>query len=174
MSISKNLIILRHGQAKNAGVGEMDSSRPLTLKGRQDAQNAGQFLVNKGFVPDYVFCSPTIRTRETLAEVEKSFPSPVATEYVSKIYHSCDRDLLNLLATTPEHVGNLLLIGHNPAIHQLAIVLAKSGEQELIDRACLQFSPCTMAVLSLDGAWSNIKKTNGKLLFLSIPVTTEV
>lgn len=151
----------------------MDSTRPLTPKGRSDANNAGKNLVDAGFTPDFILCSPTLRTRETLAEVQKSFPAPVKIEYEQKIYHASDRDLLRLLAATSENVQNLLLVGHNPALHQLAIYLAKTGNEKLIDDLHLQFPPCTMAVISIAGEWKNIDKSSeiagGELVFFATP-----
>jgi len=162
MSSTKTLIILRHGEAKTAGIGEVDANRPLTEAGKKDAKNSGLFLSENAIKPDFALCSPAIRTRQTLEEIQKSFPAPIPTEYHPKIYHASDRDLLALLASTPENVQNLLLIGHNPALHQLAIALAKSGDEKLIHNLYMRFPPCTMAVFSLNNSWNELGKNLSK------------
>ena len=57
MDTKKTLIILRHGQAKNAGMNDHDHSRTLTLWGREEAFGVGEILADGGFIPDYVLCS---------------------------------------------------------------------------------------------------------------------
>jgi len=163
MNNTKTLIILRHGEAKTAGIGEVDANRPLTEAGKKDAENAGLFLSKNSIKLDFALCSPAARTRQTLEEIQKSFPTPIPTEYHPKIYHASDHDLLALLASTPENVQNLLLIGHNPALHQLAIALAKSGDEKLIHNLYMQFQPCSMAIFSLNNLWKNLAKFGGEL-----------
>ena len=166
MNIPKKIILLRHGQAEKAGAGGADFSRTLTQKGKQDAEFIGKILADNNFTPDFVLCSPAIRTSETLAAVQKSFPSEFSIKYEPKIYNSSERELLKIIAKTPETVNNLLVVGHNPSIHQLAIMLAKSDD-------CLQFPPCSMAIISINCTWQNIgqniENSCGKLLFSHTP-----
>lgn len=169
MNVTKKLILLRHGQAENTSAGGADFNRTLTQKGKRDAEIARKILADNNFAPDFVLCSPTIRTRETLAEVQKSFPANFPIEYEPKIYNSSERELLKIIAKTPENVHNLLVVGHNPSIHQLTVALAKSGDERLIDNIYLQFPPCSMVVISMECSWKNIENSCGKLLFAHTP-----
>lgn len=166
---ARKLVLLRHGQAQNAAPSASDFDRPLTDLGKHDAENAGNILAQIPLLPDYILCSPTRRTRETLAEVQKTFQSAPQVEYAEKIYHAYDRDLLSLIASCNEEVKNLLLIGHNPALHQLAFLLAQRGEQKLLDKLSVQFPPCTLVVLSFFGEWNGIDSAEAELEILHFP-----
>jgi len=169
MKTQKKLILLRHGQAKNAGASESDAARELTEKGKNDAKNAGKHLQELGIIPDLVLCSPTIRTRQTLANLQESVGCDLPVVHENKIYHAGEEELKKLIAQTSEDTKNLLLVGHNPAIHQLAVFLARSAKSELVDSIYLQFLPCTMVVFSLSSEWKDLESTPSEIFSLFLP-----
>lgn len=165
----KTLIILRHGQAKNAGISEHDHNRALTSQGRDEAMGVGEILADNGLIPDYVLCSTATRTRETLSELQNSFPEPLAVTYSQKIYNASENDLINQVATTPENINRLLLIGHNPGLYQLALVLAKGGDKQMHNELQMQFPTCALVVINFEGEWRNIIHTHSKLALFTTP-----
>ena len=63
----RELILLRHAHAEPAAAGQDDAARPLSAIGREEAAAAGDWLRSHGARPDRVLCSPSTRTRQTLA-----------------------------------------------------------------------------------------------------------
>lgn len=169
MTINKKIILLRHGQAKTASISQSDISRTLSIEGLIEAENVGKILLEQNLTPDLVLCSTAVRTQETLAQVQKSFNKPLKIEYSQAIYNASEQELEKIISETAENANNLLIIGHNPALYQLATTLATTGDEKLIDSLNLQFPPCSLAVITVDEEWKNIAKTNGELVFFTIP-----
>ena len=143
------LIVLRHAKAADGigmalGTGSIDADRPLTARGRRDAAAAGEHLRDLGLAPRLVLCSPVVRTRQTLEALRLGAASTVS--YEPRIYQN-DVDLLFELLRTVE-AESVLLIGHNPALHQL---VADLGAPDL-DR----FPTSACAVLTVEGAWADL------------------
>ncbi|GAA1609515.1 histidine phosphatase family protein [Saccharothrix algeriensis] len=147
----RTLVLLRHAKAdRPAGV--PDADRPLTDRGHADAAAAGAWLVNQGYVPDLVLCSPSRRTRQTWHAVALALAgagSPVV-HYERPLYEGSPEDLLQVIHEAPPEHRTVLLIGHNPAISQLTEQLsAGSGG---VDSDGLR--TCGIAVHQTDTDWS--------------------
>lgn len=166
---AKSLIILRHGQAKNAGISEHDHNRALTAHGREEAMGAGEVLADANLIPDHVFCSTATRTRETFAELQKSFPEPLEVTYSQKIYNASENDLINQITSVPENIKTLMLIGHNPGLYQLALALSKGGDKQMHNELHMQFPTCSLVVINFEGEWRNIIHTHSKLALFTTP-----
>jgi phosphohistidine phosphatase len=164
----KTLIILRHGQARNAGPSEHDHSRKLTPRGREEAMWAGEALADRNIIPDYILCSTATRTRETLAEAQPSFPEKPRVNYSEKIYNASENELLNQISAISENVGRLMVVGHNPGLYQLALDLAKEGDKQMHNNLQMEFPTCSLVVINFEGAWQDIAHSHSKLaLFLT-------
>ncbi|HEU5155987.1 MAG TPA: histidine phosphatase family protein [Streptosporangiaceae bacterium] len=139
------LIVLRHAKAAS-GIGLADADRPLTSPGRRDAEAAGRHLRDNGLVPGLVLCSPVVRTRQTL-EALRLGPE-VEVSYEPRIYQN-DVDLLfELVRTIPDDTPPVLVIGHNPALHQFVADLGAVDVDRFPTSAC--------AVLTFEGAWGDL------------------
>ena len=127
----QRLILLRHGKADSASSLGGDLERGLTDRGRRDAALMGRVLSEAGFTPDLVMVSSARRTRETWEEVEPAFPK--ATVEVSRgLYLASREHLMHTVDATGDTADCLMIIGHNPGLHELALACA-SPEQ--IDEA---------------------------------------
>src|SRR5215469_7099486 len=118
----RTLVLLRH--AKSAWPDVPDHERPLARRGERDAPVMGGWLRAAGHVPDRVLCSTARRARETwqLAQPELGADPPVSFE--QRIYQASAAQLLGLVREEPSAVKTLLVVGHDPAIHELALMLA--------------------------------------------------
>lgn len=168
MTIKKKIILLRHGQAETASILQTDISRKLSLEGLTEAENVGKILLKQNITPDLVVCSTAIRTCETFSQLQKSFATPLKIEYRQEVYNASAKELENIITSLEEDLHNILIIGHNPALYQLATTLAKTGDEALIDNLHLQFPPCSIAIIEIDEIWKNIGKANGRLIFFAI------
>jgi phosphohistidine phosphatase len=117
------LLLMRHAKAEPGGD---DHGRPLTARGRRDAEAAGRWLAGAGHVPDLVLCSDSTRTCETADLVLAGFgpaasaprPTPVAD-----LYGAGPQRVLDLVAQTPDEVATLLVVGHEPTTSALVAAL---------------------------------------------------
>lgn len=150
------LIVLRHAKAV-AGLGIPDIDRALNERGRRDAAAAGDWLRANDLVPDSVLCSTAARTRETLAllgvDAEVSFESG--------IYDNDPDGLLSLVNQVRDDAVRLLLVGHNPSVHQLV--------HDLTGQAPDAFPTCALAVVELPGAWADARPGLGTLRTVRTP-----
>ncbi len=151
------LVVLRHAKAVT-GFGMADIERPLAGRGHRDAAVAGERLRAEDLLPDLVLCSPATRTRETLEDLEFG---EVAVRYEPSIYDNDVDGLFDLVRQTPDEVGTLLLIGHNPSFHQLAHDLTGDGPET--------FPTCALAAVQLPGPWPETWPGAGTLTYLWTP-----
>ncbi|GAA3792014.1 histidine phosphatase family protein [Sphaerisporangium flaviroseum] len=148
------LILLRHAKAAHVP-GLADRERPLTDRGEQDAGRAGQALKRMGLSPDLVLCSPSMRTRQT-AELALAALAPQAPVHLdSEIYEAYPDELLELIGRTDDEVSTLLLVGHNPGVHELVMNLSLTSDEA--------FPPGAFAVLET-GAWADLGPGDGRLV----------
>ncbi|MBO2455511.1 histidine phosphatase family protein [Actinomadura barringtoniae] len=150
------LIVLRHAKAV-AGLGLADIDRPLNDRGRRDAAATGDWLRDNGLVPDLVLCSTAVRTRETLEGL--ALESEVSFE--SSIYDNDADTLLSLVREAGDGVRTLLLVGHNPSVHQLV--------HDLTGEAPEAFPTCALAVIELSGEWADTWRGSGVLTLTRTP-----
>jgi phosphohistidine phosphatase SixA len=121
----RELILLRHAHAEPAVAGQDDIDRPLSREGLAEAEAAGKWLKEHGYLPDRVITSPARRTRETLEQVL------LALGYVEqlqdpRVYEATPGTLMQVADEHRAH-ARVLLVGHNPGLEQTAALLA-SGQ----------------------------------------------
>jgi phosphohistidine phosphatase len=151
------LIVLRHAKAVT-GLGLADHERPLADRGRGDAVRAGDHLRSVGLNPALILCSTAVRTRETLDALALE---GATVQYEEDIYDNDVETLLDLIRQTDSEAEPLLLIGHNPSVHQLVHDLTGDGPDA--------FPTCAMAVLDLPGPWSDTWPGTGALTAMWTP-----
>ncbi|MFC5749183.1 SixA phosphatase family protein [Actinomadura rugatobispora] len=152
-----SLIVLRHAKAA-AGPGLADIDRPLNDRGRRDSTAAGEWLRNEGLTPDLVLCSTAVRTRQTL---ERLALATNQVRFESQIYDNDADTLLALAREAGDEAGRVLLVGHNPSVHQLV--------HDLTGEAPESFPTCALAVIDVPGAWSEIRPGVGDLTSYRTP-----
>ena len=159
---------MRH--AKSAWpVGVPDHDRPLTGRGRRDAQAAGQWFRTEGPRPDLALCSSAVRARHTWEIVCRSLP-PVATDVVPELYGADADDLVDLVAATPDAVRVLVVVGHEPPASITALRLAGQRSERGALRALAEKFPTTgIAVLRFDGDWADVRDAGPVLETFTVP-----
>lgn len=158
----RTVVLLRHAKADWPSV--PDHERPLADRGRQDAPVAGRRLADDGITPDLVLCSTAARTRETWKLAAHELPHRPRTVYEERLYDAGLGQLLALLAETPDEVGSLLVVGHNPGMHALAEALAGGGDGDALARMKSGgFPTAAFAVVTFDGSWKTVEHGVGHL-----------
>lgn len=169
MAAQKNLTILRHAKTETGSASQEDHDRALTARGINASHIMGEYLSRKAQKFDLVICSTAVRARQTWQEMQQTFPIKVLTTFEKKMYLASGNEILNLLANVPEEVNSLLIIGHNPGLHQLALKLAKSGDEVLLEILAQKFPTCALASFVFDPPWRNVAQTKGRLLGFMTP-----
>jgi phosphohistidine phosphatase len=164
------LSLLRHAKSSWDKPGLDDYDRPLAKRGKKAAPEIGAALAAMGLRPDLVLCSGAVRARETLDLVlPKLGPPPPEIVYDDAIYMATPATLLARLRAiaastewgTPRHV---LLVGHNPGMEELALLLIGSGAADDTARMAEKFPTAAVAVVAFNAEdWSGIKPGAGRL-----------
>jgi len=157
------LYLLRHAQA--AGSFDVDDyQRPLTLHGIEQAQSLSPSL------PDIhlCLCSSALRTKMTLEGLQKKEANIDKTTFSDELYNAPTGALINAIQQSGT-AQNLLLIAHNPGIHQLANILARENNNEQRERLRFDYAPATLSVFDCDiKDWKDIQPAQNKLIDLVI------
>ena len=162
----KTVHLLRHAKAEPARANDpADHLRPLARRGRKAAQAMVAYMAESGFAVDRAFCSTSTRTRETLAALQPVLKAtPVA--FRDRLYMIDSEDLLAFLKTLPETADSVLLVGHNPAFHEIALRLVGKapGQTEAWENLREKFPTGALCSISMDvGRWEDIKPRAGTL-----------
>ena len=150
----RRLILLRHAKAeRNAPSGD-DFDRALSERGKRDARLMGQVLAERGIAPDAAWVSPALRTRETWAEAETAFGSKLAARFDDDLYHATADQMRRLIEADEAAEGTVIVVGHNPGLHQLAVDLLVEGaaSASAIAHMRSRFPTATVAVFDMDAA----------------------
>ena len=134
----KELFLLRHAKSSWADPGMSDTERPLNKRGRRGAAVMAGYLAAEGLRPALILCSPARRTRETLGFISEALGSGIPVHIEPELYLADPATVLERLRRVPDTAGSVLVIGHNPGLHELAVELsgaaggrASAGAQRL-------------------------------------------
>ncbi|WP_320784450.1 histidine phosphatase family protein [Streptomyces sp. CRN 30] len=168
-SEERRLVVLRH--AKSAWPeGVADHDRPLAARGRRDAPAAGRVLAGAGHLPDLVLCSTALRARATweLASAQWDAPPPVRHE--GRLYGADAAGLLDVVRAVSDEIRALLVVGHNPGLEELVLLLAGGGSGDALERIGVKFPTSALAVLEWRGAdWGELGPGSALLTSVTVP-----
>jgi phosphohistidine phosphatase len=161
-----SLYLLRHAKSSWDDPTLADHDRPLAPRGRRDAKLIAKHLHGAGGDLELVLCSSAVRTRETLELLRPALAG--ATVMVEEeLYGASSDDLLARVRLVPDPVASVLLIGHNPGLHELALWLATAGEE--LERLELKFPTAALATLVLATTWSRLAPAGATLEAYVVP-----
>jgi phosphohistidine phosphatase len=144
------LHLLRH--AKSSAKENMDDQeRPLSRRGRETARRIGKLLPVQLGAIDLVLCSSARRTRETLELVLAEFSPRPRTAIEDGLYLASHQKLSARLRLLDPSDLNVLLIGHNPGLHELALVLADQNSPDFRALAAGKFPTAALASFLVPG-----------------------
>ncbi len=124
----RRLLLLRHSESERSDPGTSDQDRMLTERGRLDARSIGIYMARHAIIPGQVLMSPALRAQETWKQAAAAFKPAPPAQSVDRLYDATAHTIFNVIAEAPTHADNLLVIGHNPALHELAMLLIASGD----------------------------------------------
>jgi phosphohistidine phosphatase len=160
----RRLLLLRHAKAERSDPGMQDLSRVLIERGRKDAAKIGAYMAGHALVPDRVVLSPAARTQETWKHAAAAFKPQPAAMSAERLYDATPHDIIGVVQDSPASAHTLMLIGHNPGLHEAALMLIASGDIDARER--LREGLPTSGLVMIDFAfddWSKLHPQSGRL-----------
>jgi phosphohistidine phosphatase len=166
----RRLMLLRHAKTESDAPSGRDQDRRLDDRGRQDAAEIGGFIAGHPPFPGTVLVSPATRAHQTWelawAAMQDSMPPP-QVELLPELYGADPAQLLQTIhaacATDPKR---LMIVGHNPGMHELALALTDGGGEAAARRALTDNLP-TSGLAIFDFAiddWTDVAFRRGRLV----------
>ncbi|MFY8144485.1 MAG: SixA phosphatase family protein [Caulobacter sp.] len=148
----ERLILMRHGKAERHAQSGGDFERALAESGRADASLMGRVLAGLTYEPDLFLVSSARRTRETAEQVAAHFPK-ARVEHLRDLYHADPEEILQAVEDAVDAAGTVMVVGHNPGMHELALRLAVQAGASPIQSNKLRsrFPTSTVVALAWDG-----------------------
>jgi phosphohistidine phosphatase len=182
----RRLMLLRHAKTEHDAPSGQDQDRRLDDRGRLDATAIGTWIGRHPPLPDAVLVSTAVRARQTWEIAEQAIKdtirdqaaSPRAkwqlewqVEFLADIYGAEPAQLLQVVRMAEvTNSGHLLVVGHNPGMHELALMLTGSGDAAA--KKALKDNLPTAGLAVLDFAiddWSGVAFRGGKLVRFTSP-----
>jgi phosphohistidine phosphatase len=160
----KRLFLLRHAKSSWDDPDQRDFDRTLNDRGRAAAPAMGRYMAANGVAPDRILVSTARRTRDTFDLVRAAAGWSAPTQFEDRIYMASSDTLLDLIQATPAEAQSLLIIGHNPGLEDLTMLLSGSGVKGALEALREKFPTATLAEVSFAVAdWADVKRKSGKL-----------
>jgi phosphohistidine phosphatase len=160
----RRLLLFRHAKAETAEPGKKDFSRALIERGRRDAARIGAYMAMHALIPDRVFVSPARRAQETWKHLSAAINLMPAATTVEKLYDATPHAIVAVVKDAPASVHTLLVVAHNPGLHEVALMLIAAGDVEARERLTekLPTSGLVMVDFAIDD-WSKLHPRSGRL-----------
>jgi phosphohistidine phosphatase len=170
----RRLMLLRHAKTEREAPGGRDQDRRLDDRGCSDAAEIGGWIARHPPFPDSVLVSSAIRTRQTWEiawAAMKDFVPPPRLEHLPELYGADPLQILQAirLASVADS-QRLMVVGHNPGMHELALALAGSGDGA--GRKSLANNLPTSGLAVFDFAvddWADVAFRRGRLVLFVSP-----
>jgi len=128
------------------------------------AATMGREIVRRHLVPDLVLCSNAVRARRTWELASAELRAVPPTKFLATLYLASAAAMLAIVRRQND-ARRLLLVGHDPGMHDLAARLAVTGPSEQLASIALKFPTGALAVFRLEGtAWDAIQPERSELV----------
>ena len=168
----RQLLLLRHAKSSWDDPRLPDHARPLNARGRRAAVALGTAMRELGLAPDIVLVSSARRTLQTLEALAPIDGSPLV-EPMDDLYLTTWTSLLDVLRRVRETARSVLMIGHNPGLHDLAMALAgaaaMAADGPLARRLAAGYPTGALTEFSIALPWRQLEPGGGRLLRMLTP-----
>ena len=164
----KVLYLLRHAKSSWDDPQLADHDRPLAPRGKRAARLLADHFRREGIRPALVLCSSARRARETLKPLERIFSGKLDVRFESDLYAASAPEVAGRLRSVPAAAPSVLVVGHNPGLQELGLLLARPGAKR--EALAEKFPAGALAVVELDLAgWHDLTGGSGELTSLILP-----
>ncbi len=178
----RRLMLLRHAKTETDAPSGRDEDRRLDDRGRRDAAELGGWIARHPPFPDSVLVSPATRAHQTweiawqaMKDLGKDLGKDLApepqVEFLPELYGADPSQLLQTVREASATASRrLMLVGHNPGMHEMALALAGSGD--VAGRKALADNLPTSGLAVFDFAvddWADVAFRGGQLVLFVSP-----
>jgi len=146
----KKLILMRHAKAQRHGDDDTDKGRPLHRKGIAAVNKVGAHLQAEGHRSSLIIHSNAKRTIETAFGLCDYLDPQPMTLGLEALYLASSSQILNVIHGTESTIDNLMVVGHNPGIADLALELNDGSNSDIALMALRAFPPSAVAIFQFD------------------------
>ncbi len=179
----RQLLLLRHAKSLWDDPKLSDHARPLNVRGRTSARAMSVEMRRLGLIPDLVLVSSARRTLQTLEELG-SWQNQPLVEPMDALYLASAHAMLDVLHDVADSVRCVLLIGHNPGMHELAMTLvgaqafasvgfaapaSDANDAGMLSRLAEGYPTGALCEFSVAGPWSSLGEGSGQLQHFIAP-----
>lgn len=166
----KTLVLLRHGKAEASGSHRTDADRALHARGIQEAEAIGAYLDQNKLTIDLVLCSTAHRTRLTFEHLGGQSVNKAEVVFDPDLYLASVEQLFRTVQGVNEKAEVVLIVGHNPGLHEFAFSLNRDTDTHESLRLMKQFPPGSLAILGFEvDTWFEVLPKSGRLRSFVIP-----
>lgn len=159
--MSLQLILMRHAKSAWDDPTLDDHDRVLNHRGCDSADALGDWVRSTDLHPDLVLCSTAKRTQETFARLRLDVPLRLS----AALYLASEDLMMDLIQAQP--VRNLMMIGHNPGIAELARLLVRKAPPH---RRFRDYPTGATTVIQFDASdWGQVRFGTGRVEHFVIP-----
>ncbi len=161
----RQLLLLRHAKSSWDDPKLPDHARPINARGKRAAAGMARAMRDLGLSPDVVLVSSARRTLQTLEALAPLPDSPIIMP-MDDLYLAPWTRMLELIRRVPETVRSVLLIGHNPGLHDLALALPRPGGLDTAPalRLAESYPTCGLTEFSIALPWHQLDAGGGRLV----------
>jgi phosphohistidine phosphatase len=160
------LLLLRHAKSSYPD-GVTDHDRPLAPRGVREAALAGDWLRANAPTIDGVLCSTATRARQTLSH--SGVDAPV--RYAQRLYGASPGTVIGEINKVADEVTTLLVVGHEPTMSDLALILAGADgtDAAALERLSAKYPTSAIAVLAVPSGWAGLEPGRAALTAFHVP-----
>jgi len=160
----RRLLLFRHARAERSEPGMEDRARVLMERGCKDAGKIGAYMAGHALLPDRVVISPAARTQETWKIAAAAFRPAPAAMTVDQLYDATPHAIFAVIKDAPAAAHTLLIVGHNPGLHEVAVMLIASGDIDARERLREKLPTSGLVIIDFAfDAWSKLHPQSGRL-----------
>ncbi|THD51902.1 MAG: histidine phosphatase family protein [Bradyrhizobium sp.] len=170
----RRLMLLRHAKTENEAPSGRDQDRRLDNRGRRDAAEIGGWIARHSTFPDLVLVSHAVRAHQTWEIAWEAMKERVPEPQVELLPELYGADVSQLLETIREASSTdprrLMIVGHNPGMHELALALAGSGDGAARKALADNLPTSGLAVFEFEiDDWTDVAIRRGRLVLFVSP-----
>ena len=164
--MSRRIHLVRHAKSSWNDSTLGDFERPLAPRGVKGAARIAQWIRESDVRPELVLCSSAARAQETLAGVRDALGSP-RIEIEDGLYAVSGDSLAARLRRLSDDVGDVMLVGHNPGLADLCLMLAQPSTER--DRVSEKLPTGALVTLETDSHWIALDPECAVIVHFMIP-----
>jgi phosphohistidine phosphatase len=165
----RDLLLVRHAKSAWDDPSLADHDRPLAPRGEKALRGLRDQLSRAEHRPDVVLCSSARRTVDTLDGFRAALPKQARIDVTDDLYLANADTLLTRLHGLDGKVRCAMLVGHNPGIEDLALLLVGSGDAGLRAQLTAKLPTGAVVALSFEGRWTQLGADAARVDALFMP-----